>query len=506
MCITDIFSPHDKKDSILRPHCDTEHAQKHPVSLWFLSSSYALFIFAYAAINTLLVLYTTHKLNFKTSDAYSLFAAFNALVFTSPLAGGYIAEKFGYKNSAFMGLIFSALGAFVMTSHGLYSFYIGLALFTSGYGICTPAFFCLVGFSYHKNDSRRESGYTLFYLLFNIGSVTASVSAGYISLYLNYYSAFACAGIALVIAVLILLMANKKITSHPERQMSEEPGFLKLKPSGAIAFFSIVLTPLIMFLFAYPTINNALLWFLVIAATIIVSMLAIKQPSLKARLKLFAFMLLTIISIVFWALYMLEASLMTIFAEHNVNRYVFHHVIPPSVFYALDPAGVIIFGILLSWLWRYLAKRKKNPSLPAKFSLSMIFIGIGYIVFAIGILAAKETHLINLLWIVFGYVFLTIAELLLVPIGLSMVGQLSPRGKEGSLMGVWTLFSGFGAIISGYLANFTTTSKITLPSITNPTYLKYFLLFGGVSILAGLITACFIPKIRKLIESRGAHV
>src|SRR3990167_7877163 len=108
---------------------------KHPSGIWVLAIGYALFIYAYIEINALLVLFSTQYLHLSTTYSYSLFGAFNALVFTSPLLGGYISEKFGHKYAAAVGVFISMIGICILSVEHIYYFYLGLAIYIVGYGI-----------------------------------------------------------------------------------------------------------------------------------------------------------------------------------------------------------------------------------------------------------------------------------------------------------------------------------------------------------------------------------
>ncbi len=481
----------------------TNNDYRHPASLWYLSASYALLVFTYLTFNSLLVLYATHRLHMSLTQAYSLYGAFNALVFTSPLLGGLIAEKFTYKRTGLVGLLFAAASAFILSYPSTICYYLGLAVFTVGYGLCTPAMFCLVGLCYAREDPRRDSGYTLFYMLFNIGSFTGTVIGGYLAQVISYSSAFIIAGCIALIGALILVCSRHLIIQHPENN-HVHPEFKFSKPViyGLLVIIAIVFCPITVLLYKTPAMSEALLWALVVIASVGILVMAFRQCHRLARYKLIAFLILTALSGLFWALYMLESSVMTMFADHNLDRVILGFSIPPSVFFALDPLGVIVFGLILGWLWLYLGKRNKNPSLPSKFALAMIAMGLGYVVFGIATFFVNQRFQVSIAWIVFGYVFLTLGEMLLSPIGMSMVGRLSPAGKEGRLMGVWTLFTGFGAILSGYLANFTAAGiKVDEPRFTNVIYRHDFFLFGGSCAVIGLIFVLFIPFIKRLIHN-----
>jgi len=137
---------------------------RHPVGLWYLSASYALLMMAYGALLSLLTLYFRH-LHLGASNAYSLFAAFAALTWVATFIAGFMCSRFGYKQVALAGCVVTLLGTATLCLPSLNAVYVGLAIYIIGYGLSTTAFFSLVGLLYQRNDRRRDSGYTLFYLL-----------------------------------------------------------------------------------------------------------------------------------------------------------------------------------------------------------------------------------------------------------------------------------------------------------------------------------------------------
>ncbi len=483
----------------------TYNHHKHPVGLWFLAWLAILVNFSFGTINSLLVLYLTHPLHFSQKEAYPLVAAFNSLIFATPIVGGYLAGKFGYKQACLIGLIMCLIGAASVTIVTKVNMYFGLAAFVIGIGLAVTAFYCLVDLLYAKQDVRRESGFTLYYLLFNIGFLAAGIVGGYVSQDFGYHYAFVAAAAALIVAIISLLLSWKMIQPHPTRSMAPQikwPGGLNYL---ALIVFGGVFIPLALLMLKEVHLNNMLLWLLVIGASIGLIVLAWKQRDKIARYKLYAFLALCIISIVFWSLYMLESSLLTIFIEKNVNRVFFGSTIPPSAFYGLDPFFIISLGFFFSWAWRHLAERNKNPTLPTKFSASLIVMGCGYLLFVVGIYFCNQLHQTSMFWVVAGYLFLTTAELLLSPVGLAMVGRLSPVGKEGILMGVWQLFTGFSAVVSGYLASMTVVPKARTPAVNNPIYSSSFTRIGLAAVIIGVITIFFIPAIKRLIYAKGGE-
>jgi len=317
--------------------------------------------------------------------------------------------------------------------------------------------------------------------------------------YLGYRTTFLIAACVMLASALFFILSSRFIQPHPGRSIK---GRFSKTLSVNLVLATIVLGALLCTqLLEHIAVINTLMLLLVIGSCIFILRFAFKQQDKLSRQKLIAFLILALTALVFWTLYALEPSLLTIFIENNVSRTIGSSTIPPSAYYSLDAIFVIIFGLVLSWLWVFLEKRRRDPSLPTKFSISLVCMGIGFLVILFGIyLANPHTHLVNMSWVILGYLCFSIAELLIAPIGLSMVGRLAPKGQEGMLMGIWTVFIGFGAIISEYIGKLTATPKRGLPVETNTIYSHSFLAVGLSSIAIGIIAALLIPWLKTLIK------
>ncbi len=474
---------------------------KHPVTLWHMSYTYAFATFAYGMINSLLILFLRNILNFNDTTAYGLFAAFNALIFTLPVIGGYLAEKLGYKVLTYFGLVFCSLGSGLLAFKTLWSLYAGLSTFALGIAIAATTFPCIVDFSYKKDGALRHSAFTIFYLMLNLGFLFSIASGGFIVKYINFTAGFLTAAVVSLIGILFFYLNTPRIKLAQGRTLAASSSHSLLKRMAFTLFYSLLIITACALLLRHLELINIALWSLVGVSIITVVVLALRQTDKVAKYKLFAFILLSILSVVFWSLYSLEPSLLTVFIANNVDRTIFGFTIPAESFYSLDSINIIIFGIILSLLWRYLARRGNDLHAPTKFALSILSMGIGYGIFMLGIRLSGAVHLINMSWIVFGYLFLSISELLIAPTGLAMVGRLSPKGKEGLLMGIWQVFIGLASIISAYLADLTVTPQgAQQPLHTNPIYAMTFSEISVTVIIIGIIAVIVAPFIRRLIS------
>jgi POT family proton-dependent oligopeptide transporter len=164
----------------------------------------------------------------------------------------------------------------------------------------------------------------------------------------------------------------------------------------------------------------------------------------------------------------------------------------------------------MTWFWmKRNAKKAQQISIPAKFALGILLMGLGYLVLVLPIdVFPTANGVINSWWIVFSYFLQTAGELFVGPIGFAMVGELVPARLEGLMMGIWQLATGVAGALSAYMADMTTTPKLdtTAASATDPAYAHAFLLFGAATVGVAIITALLTPYIKRIISSSDKRV
>ncbi|MCW5590340.1 MAG: oligopeptide:H+ symporter [Legionellales bacterium] len=480
------------------------HATKQPVGLWYLSVSFAILSFGFGILLSLLVLYLTERFGFSDKAAYALFAMFNTCLYIMPLYTGRIVDWFGYQRSYLVGVSFIIIAFFLMGCRSESIIYWGLALFIMGASFNSTAFLVLQGKLYAKDDIRRQSAFTLSYMIMNLSYLLSSITGGYIQHQYGYSWAFLISGGVAIGAIIVFCLGIKTLTPHPSRQVQ---AVLNWRPAKLLAGLLIMaLWPVGICYFALRHATSSTNFILVLGAIVIVGILAVAftQPQRVNRYRILAFILLSLVSIGFWSLYMLEPSLLTVFIKNHVDRIVHGHTIPPSVFYGLNPFYIITVGWLLSYLWIYLHKHNRDMSIPAKFTASLIIMSSGFLLLVVAIGFANAVGKIHIVWILLCYLFFTVGELFIAPIGNAMVGSLAPEGLEGFLMGVWQFFIGFSATVSAYLAKLATTQPESgVQSLT--VYHQAFLKIGLFGAVIALVSLLLLPLIKKIMMNVKQH-
>ena len=224
------------------------------------------------------------------------------------------------------------------------------------------------------------------------------------------------------------------------------------------------------------------------------------------RSRLYAAMILTSFSIVFWAFFEQAGSSLNLFTDRNVNRVVFGWEIPTSVFQSVNAIFILLLGPLFSMLWVRLAAAGREPSTPVKFGLGIVQLGFGFGALYYGAVTASS-GLVGLVWLILGYMLHTSGELCLSPVGLSMITKLSPLRIGGLMMGVWFLATAYAQYVAALIAKLTGVhgeqAGDGAPGATAMIYGEVFGLIALTAIGVGLGILIVSPLLRKMMK--GIH-
>jgi POT family proton-dependent oligopeptide transporter len=171
--------------------------------------------------------------------------------------------------------------------------------------------------------------------------------------------------------------------------------------------------------------------------------------------RMIALIILMLVNIAFWACFEQAGTSLTLFADRNVDKMVFGWEMPAAMTQFFNPLFIIIFGSIFSVLWVKLAKIGKNPSIPQKFALAFVQLGLGFLVTMVGLQFVDGAFQVPLLTLVVLYLLHTTGELCISPIGLSMVTKLAPKKIAGAAMGAWFLSFAGANYVGGIIASLT---------------------------------------------------
>lgn len=459
-----------------------------------------LTMIGFSVVQSTLVLYVMNTFHLGDMPAYAIFSAYMALIFGMSIVGGYLCELIGYRFALVISLLAGMCGLLLLATARMEWVAVGLSTYVAATAVSVPALFVLLGRLYQPQDPRRDSGFTLAYVGMNVGAFIAIFASGYVGSYLSYPIAFAAGAGFNVVALVLFAFTHQYY--HPELaergDHKARPVTFKTRTIGTIAFF--LLIPIMYLLLDHADLSNHLLILIGFLSAVLIVFTALREHG-AARAKLMAFWILTVVSVMFWALYMLAPSALNIFVDRNVNRMVWGHLIPTVTVQSLNPFFIMTLGPLLSLFWLRLSRRDRIFSTPAKFAFGILLMGVGYLVLLAGIVSANTMGLVAISWIVFSYLLQTIGELFVGPVGFAMVGALVPPRMEGVMMGVWQLATGVAGALSDFLANQTvsSSSQLDTPLQTNPIFAHGFTEFGLMAVGVGLLTLLLTPRLSKIM-------
>ena len=451
--------------------------------------------FSYYGMRAILMLYMVAPeanggLGFTVLKAAGVYGWYTSLVYLTALPGGYLADTIlGQRSAVILGGMVIALGHFCLAFPSLNSFYGGLALIVAGTGLLKPNASTLVGGLYGPGDTRRDAGFSIFYMGINLGAMISPIACGYLAQsssflgllsahglnpHLGWHFGFAAAGLGMVFGVLQFIVGLKnfgEVGSRPRvasSHLSDKPGNLsdKLPQPGAAPHSRLTLDD----------------W-----------------TRLGAIFILFAF------ATFFWSAYEQAGSSLNLFADQLTNNSIgihwtlfgaavnFDYDFPSSWLQAVNSIFVIALAPAFAWLWVRLGKHE--PSSPAKFTWGLVCVALSFFIVAGGALVAQRSGgRVSPWWLVSVYLFSTLGELCISPVGLSTVTKLAPARFASLMMGVWFLSLAAGNKLGGVIAGHYDPHG-SLPFL--------FLSVALSALAAAAVLAVLLRPIRKLMA--GVH-
>jgi POT family proton-dependent oligopeptide transporter len=343
------------------------------------------------------------------SYASVIYGWYTGLVYLTPVLGGYIADKYwGQRKTVFIGAVLMAIGHFVMAFENW--FFIALAFLIVGCGAFKPNISTQVGALYPEGDSRRDGAFTIFYMGINLGAFICNLVCGTLAAVYGWHYGFGAAGVGMVIGLIIYSWGQKYLA----------PDNLQSTPKAAGKATD-----------AAP---------------------AVKQKLTSAEWKaVWALVGLCLLNVVFWAAYEQQGNTMQTWAdERTIWPTLFGWQIPATWFQSFNPLFSFMLAPFLDMFWGWQQRRGKEPSSVAKMAIGSVILGLSFIVMVVGARMVGDGKG-SWFWPVFCTLALTVGELYLSPIGLSLVTKVSPARIVSMMMGMWFLSSFLGNLLSGYI-------------------------------------------------------
>ncbi|HYW75248.1 MAG TPA: oligopeptide:H+ symporter [Gammaproteobacteria bacterium] len=431
----------------------------------------------------------------KQADLMS--SGFLALMYATPIIGGYVADKIlGETRALLMALWLGVLALVLMASPTLIGFEIGMALFALSAGLGIPLT-VLIGRTYDQGDAKREGGYTLFYMAINLGAFIAPFVCGsWIGAEYGYRWGFIAAAGGMLIAALIFQSYHRVLLpALPAGEHLHGPK----ATVWTLAVIAILTYPIALLL-SFPVVLSWAMYILMGLLVLYFVFSCIRRGHRIQTQRYIALFLLFIALVVFWAFSLQGVTSLNFLARDFVNA-PFNYI----WFQSANPLYILLFAPLMAVLWPWLDRKGRDPSTPRKFGIGLLLVALGYgvLVLAINNMQGADGHIT---WwpLALCYLLATLGELALSPIGYSLVGQLAAPEESSLAMGGWFFGVSLAYQLGGWIATLTTPNGSAGQALTNIgdyAHVYNLLFWSGLGVAVVFLFAA--PWIKRLMH--GIH-
>lgn len=479
----------------------------HPKGLFVLFFAEMWERFSYYGMRALLIFYLTKHWLFSDEKASVIYGAYTALVYITPVIGGYLADRYlGQRKAVLFGAVLLTCGHFLMAFEGdggqgsaaMNVFWLALSFIIVGSGFLKANISVIVGQLYPRTDVRRDGAYTIFYMGINLGAFLGTLAAGYLGETYGWSYGFGAAGIGMLLGLLVFIWGRPLLMGRGE---APDPARL-LQPAFGLRFewllylVGLIAVAAIWGLIQYQHVVGTLLGIFGAMLIAYVLFIAVTRLTPHERDRIFAAIFLMVGSILFWALFEQAGSSLNLFADRYVDR----AGVPASIFQSLNPAYIVLLGPVFAALWTWLARHGLEPSTPAKFGLALVQLGAGFLVLVAGSSLGGEGAKTAVVFLFLIYLLHTTGELCLSPVGLSAMNRLAPAQMASLIMGTWFFASAIGNFAAGLIASATGSEAATGEGAGMGTVLAVYSEIGWIAVSAGVGVMLIAPFVKRLMH------
>ncbi len=461
--------------------------------------------FSYYGMRALLVLYLVNALGYSRDNALALYGIYTGLVYLTPLIGGAFADRYlGKRRAAVIGGTVMMFGHFAMAFEPL--LHLALGLLIVGNGFFKPNTTAMVGDLYKdENDPRRAGGYSIFYMGVNLGAFMSPLIAGTLGEKLGWHWGFGAAGVGMLLGLIQFLWQQKALgraglMPHQEAISGKDFPLLAAWSFGCLAFVFLALQAwgfigpiygglpaVVQVLIALGVIGGSI-WMIVKPDPKSVG----HEPLNRAEWgRVIAIAIVMVFVIAFWTGFEQAGGTMALFADKNTERMVGGFEVPASWFQSINPLVIVALAPVFAMLWTRLDQSRFRLPDTMKQALGMVVLGLGFIVMAMAQAQADNGVKVGMQWLAIVFFIHTLGELMLSPVGLSMVSRVAPAKVVSLMMGVWFLSSFVANLLAGFMEQLLHGSGFSL-----------YPFLAAFAIGAGVLLAVLSPLLERLMRAK----
>ena len=479
----------------------------HPKGLFMLFFAEMWERFSYYGMRALLIFYLTQHWLFSDSQSGVIYGAYTALVYITPVMGGYLADRWlGQRKAVLFGAVLLTFGHFMMGIEGdgwqdaaaLNAFWLALAFIIVGSGFLKANISVMVGQLYPMKDVRRDGAYTIFYMGINLGAAAGSLLCGYLGQTYGWAYGFGLAGFGMLAGLIVFVVFKPLLLGHGEPR---DPAALARKVWGVrlewlLYLIGFAAVGVIWWMIRHQEVIG---WLLLAGGVILLSYVlytAVFRLEPHARDRILAALFLMMGSILFWALFEQAGSSLNLYTDRHVER----AGVPASMFQSINAIYIVLLAPLFAAAWTWLGRRGWEPSTPAKFGLAMVQLGFGFLVLVWGAALGGDGAKTAIVFIFLIYLLHTTGELCLSPVGLSAMNRLAPKHMASLIMGTWFFAAATGNFVAGLIASATGSEKASGEGAGQQVVLDVYTQIGWIAVAVGVGVMVIGPLIKRLMH------
>lgn len=457
----------------------------HPKGLWVLFGTEMWERFNFYGMRTLLTLFIVNALLMTKEQSSIIYGGFLGLCYLTPMLGGFISDKYlGNRYCIMLGGILMAIGQlFLFTSASIFDtnldlattlLYIALGVIILGNGFFKPNISSMVGSLYPKSEKNKlDTAFTIFYMGINIGAFLGQLICPLVGDVVDasgtrdvfaFKWGYLAAAIAMLLGTLTFFLLKDKYVVTPDghaigglpkhNQSHEyEEGEAQHAHFTNKSLVTAVLAFLVLGIIFFNVFGQNVIYSIIYSAGLSLAGLILSDKSItkQERDRILVIYIVSFFVIFFWAAFEQAGSSLTFIADNQTDRNFLGWNMPPSMVQIFNGIFVVIFAFPFSILWDKLRAKGKEPISPFKQAIGLLLIALSYFIIANNVKELGNNGLLAVKWLILLYLIQTFGELCLSPIGLSLVGKLSPRRFSSLLYGVFFLSNASGYALAGTL-------------------------------------------------------
>ena len=451
--------------------------------------------FGYYGMTAVVVLFMVQQLGYTDDRANLTFGAFSAMAYAIPALGGWIGDRvLGSRRTTVLGAVILAFGYALLAVPDSNLMFVALAVIAVGGGVFKANPANLISKLYEGDSAQIDSAFTMYYMAVNLGATMSQIATPLIAVWVGWHVAFAvCAG-GLVVGLINYAVMRRYLGNIGSDPDHEPLGFGRL---GLVLLGSAIGIVLITFILQNRQIARDVVWLAGFGMLVIFAVMIGKgEPG--ERKGLIAVLLLTAQTMLFFIFYEQMMTSLTLFSLRNVNLNFFGYHVPAGQVQALNPIWIFLLSPALAWFYNHLSKGKGDFHIATKFAMGFAVLSLGFFIYGGSGQFAVDGK-VSLWWMIAGFCFQSLGELLISGLGLAMVARYVGPRLRGFIMGVWFLATGIAQYLGGFVANYASVPQnVTSPVQTLPLYTHLFLGLGEVAVAGTIISAAMIPLMKWL--------